>query len=250
MPALFWIYWLVGMAFTTAVGALIMRRWRDTYGWGILVSILTAYLLVNTALASRAVTVTVFGLTLTLLSGTLVWPFTSQIVDMINEVYGGRKAYVAAAMGYLGRIIFVLVAGAAAYLTPKWGLGSPQELWWQSYFGQMPRIVAAAAVSYGVVQWLNIYVFVKFKRKTMPTETDLWSTVKGGFLRSWGGDFFGDLVDGPVFYFLAFAGVMPWPVLWSLIVGATGTKMIINQIDLPYYALFRVLLGTKIKKDY
>jgi len=248
MPALFWIYWLGGMAVATAIGAWTIRKYRDTYGYPILVSILTAYLIVNTALASRRVEVYVFGIRLVLLTGTLLWPFTSQIVDMINEVYGGKKAYAAAAFSYIGRFIFLIVVAFGAYLTPIWD--PQQEAWWQSYFGAVPRIVFAAAISYAVVQFLNIYVFVKFKRKTLPTETDLWSRIKGGFARAWGGDFFGDLFDGPVFYLLAFAGTMDWPTLWALIISATVSKFIVNQVDLPYYVLFRVLLGEKVKKDY
>lgn len=248
MPIAFWIIWGASLVATTFIGTYVVRRWRDTYGWGILVTFLSAYLIVNTALASRTVTVPVFGLSLTLLSGSIIWPFTSQVVDMINEVYGGKKAYVAAALGYLGRLVFVCVALAAAQLSPVWD--PAKEVWWQSYFGQLGRTVFAGAVAYGAVQFLNIYVFVKFKRQTMPNEHTLWQIVKGGFLRSWTGDIFAELVDSPIFYTLAFAGVMPWPLLGSLILSGIGTKIVMDQFNIPFYALFRILLGNSVEKEY
>lgn len=260
MPPYFWLLWLGGMVFTTVIGTIIVRNFRDTYGWGVLTSILTAYLITNTVMAGRLVNMGTlqlpFGMSQIVfitLTGTILWPFTSQIVDMINEVYGGRKAYVAAGLAYLGRIIFVTVAVAGAALAPVWG--PDKEGFWQGYFGNVPRIVVAAAISYAVVQFLNIYVFVKFKKRTMPTEDTLWKKIKGGFLRSWGGDFVADLIDSPLFYFLAFFGTMPMEQFIALNIGAFSVKWIINQIDLPFYVLFRVLLeapslGPEVQKDY
>lgn len=261
MPPIFWILWLGGMALTTVVGTVIVRMYRDTYGWGILVSILTALLITNTVMAGRLVNMGTLPLpfgrevVFITLTGTVIWPFTSQVVDMINEVYGQRKAYVAAGLAYFGRIIFLAVALAGGELAAVWG--AEQEGFWQSYFvGSTARIVGAAFVSYAVVQFLNIYVFAKFKQRTLPTENTLWKKVKGGFLRSWGGDFFADLIDSPLFYFLAFYGTMPMDQFIALNIGAFSVKWFVNQVDLPYYALFRVLLewdrlpGRQVVKEY
>jgi hypothetical protein len=237
------------MVVTTVVGTWFIKRYRDTYGYAVMLSILTALLLTNTVLAGRRVGFEgPFGWEMVLLSGTVIWPFTSQVVDMINEVYGAKKSYVAAGVAYIGRLIFLVVVVMAAQMSPVWEPAA--EGWWSGYFGSVWRIVLAGAISYGAVQFFNIYVFAKFKRRTLPTEIDFWSRLKGGFLRSWGGDFFGDLLDGPIFYIIGFAGILPWPDVVTLTISATATKFFINQVDLPFYALFRVLLGSEIQKEY
>src|SRR3989337_1010455 len=101
----FWILWLGGMSILTALGTFVIKKYRDTYGYTVLVVILASLLTVNTVMAGRKVSVEIFGISMILLSGTVIWPFTSQIIDMINEVYGSKKSYVAAALAYLGRII-------------------------------------------------------------------------------------------------------------------------------------------------
>lgn len=261
MPTYFWFVWLLGMAVTTTIGAIVVRRWRDTYGWGVMVSLLAVYLLTNTVLAGRLVdlgTITLLGydIRFVVLTGTVLWPFTLQLIDMVNEVYGERRAYITAAVAYLGRFAFLSVVVVGASMTPVWG--ADQEAFWQGYFTGTYRIVFAALVAYTTVKALNIYVFARFKRRTMPNEHTLWQKIKGGFLRTWGSDFIAQIVDSPVFYTLAFYGLMPNDVLLSLILGAFTTKVIINQVGIPYYAAFRVLLEwnffgyvtEKVRKDY
>lgn len=243
MTGIYIVMWLVGLTVTTLIGAEVVKRARG-YGWGILTSFLAAYLIVNMVLVPRLISIphiSLLGVSAIVVSGTIFWPFITNITDMINEIYGRKKAYIAAGVGFLGRIIFVIFIVMAMtsdpFLTEKWT--AETEAWWQSYFAMTGRVMLAALGSYAIQQFFNIHIFANLKSKWRHIETTPGKRVKFGILRSWASDTVDILVDSPTFYVFAFAWVLPWPLIATLTVSAIVIKLLISQVNQPFYALFR-----------
>lgn len=235
--------WAVGLLLSTIVAAEIIRYDR-TLGWGVLTAMLASYLIANMVLVPRVVSIPLaasLGISATVVSGTIFWPFIGQIIDMVNEVYGRRKAYISAFVGFFGRIVFILFVMMAMTADPVFNQNwTPErEGWWQGYFGQTARILAAAIASYALAQAANIYVFAKLKERWLHRERTVGQRVRFGVIRSWASDMVDTLVDSPTFYVLAFAGVLPWPVILNITITAMVFKFLVAQLNQPFYALFR-----------
>lgn len=245
----FVLWWIAALSVTTIVGSEIVKRRRDL-GWGVFTSMMTAYLIINMLLVPRVIEIpgitpflAGFGISAAVVSGTVFWPFIGQVMDMVNEIYGRNKAYMSAAVSFIGRfivIMFILMAAAAdPVISDSWPI--EREEFWQSYFAVSgPRILFAGLISYALQQWLNIYVYARLKVATAAKETTRASRVGYGWIRSQISDFVEALVDSPTFYVIAFAGVLPWNVIWTITFSAIVVKMSIGLIfQEPFYAWFR-----------
>jgi uncharacterized PurR-regulated membrane protein YhhQ (DUF165 family) len=92
---LFWLFWLAGLGVSTVVGAYIVKRNRER-GLLILGSMLAIYVVGANILVPRLVNFHIFGLSFVLVTGSIIWPYTAQLSDMINEVYGKKAAFFSA----------------------------------------------------------------------------------------------------------------------------------------------------------
>nr|WP_238380763.1 queuosine precursor transporter [Methanolobus vulcani] len=156
-----------------------------------------------------------------------LYPFLSQAIDMINEVYGEKKAHVAIIIAFVTQVLLVTFIVMTNSLTP-----APffeYEAARQSIFSQNIRIVVASWFSFLVFQSLDAYVFAWMK-KNYPQQI---------FLRSASSDLLSLTFDSLIFVVLAFYGVAP---LLPLIIGQIVAKNFIGLLDTPWFVWYKKYL--------
>lgn len=242
----FWILIVLALSIYTLVGSYTVRYYRP-YGFAVLAGFLAIYVTGANILVPRLVDINLFGLSFVLVTGSIIWPFTAQIADMINEIYGKRSAFVAAGIAYGANLMFVLFVYLSFQIAPLW---SPEhEAFFREYFGVAGRILIASMSSYSLATYADITVFAKLKRWTYHKEKSTGNLLLYSAIRSGGTDGLNMVVDNLVFYTIAFAGVLPWNTLGTIMVSSLIAKVILSQINLPNYWVFR-LLTRNVVRDF
>lgn len=234
---MFWLLWMLGLAASTIVGAYIVRNHREN-GFTILVAMLAIYVVGANILVPRMVTFNLVGTVFILVTGSIIWPYTAQLSDMINEIYGKRKAIFAAFLAYFSNLMFVGFVLMAFQLNP---LEPEGEGFFRSFFGVAARVLLASMCSYTAANLADITVFSKIKEWAFNREKTAGNILAYSALRSAVSDGLNMIIDNIVFYGIAFYGTMPNEILLSIIGSSMLAKVIMSQIDLPFYWLFRMM---------
>lgn len=239
MPSLmFWVFWLVGLAVSTVLGAYLVKNHRE-YGFPLLSAMLAIYVVGANILVPRLVDFSIFGVGFVLVTGSIIWPYVSQLSDMINEVYGRNKAIFAAAVAYLSNLMFVMFVLLAFQTKP---LDPGSEQWFRTFFGVAGRVLLASACSYTLANLADITVFSKLKAWSFNREQTIGNLLGFATLRSGLSDGVDMVIDNIVFYSIAFYGTMPNDALLALMGSSLLAKLIMSQIDVPFYWIFRVMI--------
>jgi len=168
--------------------------------------------------------------------GTILFPLVYIFGDILTEVYGYARARRVIWIGFAMNLLMVVTFWAVQKLPPAldWGL---QESF-DNILGVIPRIVLGSLCAYLVGEFLNSYVLAKLKVKT-----------KGKFLwlRTIGSTVVGQFADTTVFLLIAFAGVLPWDLVWIIWVSNYIFKILVEIILLP--VTYRVVGWLKKKED-
>lgn len=234
----FLIFWLLGMAVSTVFGSWIVRNHRNL-GYMVFSAMLAIYIVSANILVPRLVNFNIFGASFVLVTGSIIWPYTSQLGDMINEIYGKKYTYWAAAVGYVANLMFVGFTLMAFNLPPLWD--AQAEGFFQNFFGLAFRVVVASICSYTASNLIDINTFARFKKWTMEHERGILSMLLFSSGRSAVSDALAMVVDNIVFYTIAFAGTMPTDALVTLIVSSGVAKVILSQVDLPFFWAFKLM---------
>ena len=234
-----WLFWALGLTLSTAAGIVIVRRAR-AFGLVVFVALLSCYVISANILVPRLVTLDMGYASLVVASGSLIWPFTSQISDMINEIYGRRYALGAIALAYLCNLLFVSFVYAVGAAEPIWG--AQEEGWWREYFFASGRILLASSATFLIVGVIDVMLFAWLKRLAQSFERRA-STVAlaaSATFRSAATDALSMCIDSIVFAVLAFAFTMTWGEVGALILGSLGLKMTLAIVDTPWFVAFRL----------
>ena len=155
--------------------------------------------------------------------GTLLFPLTFIITDMIAEVYGYKHARRAIWAGFLFNLLFL----AYGHLIAMFPL--PDYYHSTSNFDQMiavsGRIVLASLVSYLCAEPLNIYLVAKMK---------IWCEGRKMALRFVLSTAIAAAIDTVIFCSLAFAGVVPTEELAVFMLTMWTLKVAVEVIGLPF----------------
>ncbi len=166
-------------------------------------------------------------------AGTILFPISYIIGDIIAEVYGFKRM-----RGLLIKGIAMLLATSLTF----WVVGLlPASADWafqgsyDNILGVVWRIVFASIIAIFVGELMNAYVLAKLKiaRKGK----NLWGRLIGSSA-------IGNLIDTSLFSVIAFIGTMPLGVLLQLIISVYLIKMAVEIIISP----LTVRLITYIKK--
>lgn len=168
--------------------------------------------------------------------GTILFPLAYIFGDLLTEVYGYARARKVIWIGFAMNILMVAVFWAVGKLpaAPEWGLQGAYD----SILGVVPRIVLASLVAYLIGEFMNSYVLAKLKVKT------------GGrffWLRAIGSTAIGQFFDTTIFLLIAFAGVLPWPLIGVIWLTNYIFKIGIEVILLP--VTYRVVKFFKRKEE-
>lgn len=167
-------------------------------------------------------------------AGIILWSLTFPATDIIGEVYG--KAY-AKKIVLAGFIVFVMQALYFEFAirippAPFW----PNQEAFELVLGATKRTVFAAAVSYLVTQYADVYIFSWVREKT-----------KGKYLwvRNNVSTFCSQLMANTIFLTIAFWGVFSPEDWWTLFQTNLIARLSLAVLDTPIvygavYALRRI----------
>ncbi len=158
--------------------------------------------------------------------GTLIFPLTYILNDILTEVYGYECARRVIWLGFGALLLASLVLVFVNLWPPAQGWDGDSA--WQSIFGLMPRLVLASFVAYLVGEFTNAALLAKMKAKLagrlLPLRL-LASTAVGQF------------IDTLLFASVAFLGVLELSLWWNLLWSNYIFKMGLEVLLLPFTIL-------------
>ena len=138
--------------------------------------------------------------------GTILFPVSSIFGDVLTEVYGYRRSRRVIWIGFGCAALLVLVLSLVGALPPAPGWEHQEA--YEAILGATPRIVLGSLIAYFAGEFSNSYVLARMK---------VWSEGRWLWMRTIGSTVVGQAVDTALFVTIAFAGTLPWPLFWSII---------------------------------
>ncbi len=174
----------------------------------------------------------------------LIFPFTFQITDMVNENFGRRRTHRMILLAFITQIFmsifiwFSIEVSAAPFWGFDWG-SNPTEAqqFWLNFFGSTIRITIASWISFIITENLDAILFAKLKKLTR--DKNLW-------IRNVFSDIPALALDSLLFISIAFVGEFPLDVIWMMIWGQMLTKWFFGIVDTPFMYLSRGIINGKI----
>jgi len=167
--------------------------------------------------------------------GAILFPLAYIFGDILTEVYGYARAR---------RVIWIGFAMNILMVGTFWAVGAlPQDALWglqehfDSILGVVPRIVLGSLAAYLVGEFVNSYILAKLKVKF------------GGkkfWLRALGSTVIGQFLDTTIFLLIAFAGILPWDLIWIIWLTNYIFKIGVEILLLP--VTYRVVAWLKVSE--
>jgi len=166
-------------------------------------------------------------------AGTIAYCFTFPITDIIDEVYGKRKAVYIVWAGLAAEVVMLILVWMDWFLP---ALEPSMEELYHRVFGLQTRIVIASLIAYIISQHHDVWAFWKWREIT-----------KGRWLwiRNNASTIVSQLIDSAIFTFIAFYGVVTIGDLAVMTISLWLFKVIIALIDTPF-----VYLGVWLVRRY
>ncbi|HRN96533.1 MAG TPA: queuosine precursor transporter [Candidatus Levybacteria bacterium] len=201
----------------------------------VITALFVAVLLISNIADTKAIAIGVlsFG------GGTLLFPITYILGDVLTEVYGFAHAKRVLWIGFAAAVIMALtffIVGIAP-AAPDW----PFQESYMNILGLTPRIVAGSLVAFLVGGLVNSIVLAKLKVLTKGKH--LW-------IRTISSTVLGQLVDTTIFMLIAFYGVWPNSLIISVIISGYLLKVATEVIFTPITYLVVNKLKKAEKSDY
>ncbi len=139
--------------------------------------------------------------------GTVLFPVSYIFGDILTEVYGYRRSRRVIWTGFGCAALMAAVLALVGALPPAPGWEHQDA--YLAILGTTPRIVLGSLLAYFAGEFSNSYTLARMKVLT-----------KGRWLwtRTIGSTLVGEGVDTLLFVTIAFAGTLPWPLFWSIVV--------------------------------
>lgn len=170
----------------------------------------------------------------------LIFPFTFQITDMVNENFGRKRTHRMILIAFFTQIVMTIFIWFSIEVSPAafWG-GDPvtTQQFWLNFFGSTVRITAASWIAFLITENLDAVLFAKFKQFTKGKK--LW-------LRNVFSDIPTLALDSLIFVSVAFLGDYPLIVVGEMILGQILTKWFFGVIDTPFMYLSRSITSGQI----
>ena len=166
-------------------------------------------------------------------AGTIAYSITFPITDIVDEVYGKRKAVYIVWAGLFAEIAMLVLIGAEALLP---ALEPGMQADYLRVFTPQVRIVLASIVAYLVSQHHDVWAFWKWREITRGKY--LW-------IRNNASTMVSQFLDSAIFIFIAFYGIESMDILLNMIMSMWLFKVLIAALDTPF-----VYLGVSLVKRY
>ena len=168
-----------------------------------------------------------FMLLFTVTAGLVVFPVSYIINDCVVEVYGFRKARLMIWVGFGMSLLTALFLNLAILLPggAEWQGQKAME----AVYGAVPRIMVASFAAFLCGSMVNAYVMSRMKAAAGKG----MNSSRSFSLRAIESNLWGESVDSLVFFPIAFGGVLPWDVVFSLILTQALLKTAYEILILP-----------------
>ena len=171
--------------------------------------------------------------------GTILFPLSYIFGDILTEVYGyarsRRVIWTGFAMILLASAVFMIV-GALPPAADWTGQAAYDQI-----LGLTPRIVAASLTAYFFGEFSNSFILAKMKILT--SGKYLW-------MRTIGSTLVGEGFDTVIFVLVAFWGVLPSELLWTIIVSNYIFKVGVEILFTPVTYAVANFLKKREHEDY
>jgi uncharacterized integral membrane protein (TIGR00697 family) len=185
-----------------------MRSMTQTEGrsyryFDLIMALFAAVLLISNVASSKILELGPF----TFDGGTILFPISYIFGDILTEVYGYRRSRRVIWTGFFCAGLMAGIFALVGALPPAQGWVNQKA--YEAILGTTPRIVLGSLIAYFAGEFSNSYTLARMKVLTRGRW--LWTRTIGSTL-------VGEGVDTMLFVTIAFAGTLPWPLFWSIIV--------------------------------
>lgn len=160
-------------------------------------------------------------------AGVIAYSATFLITDFLAEIFGKDFAKKAVLAGFLANFVAVLVILESLIQSP-YAMSSEDLEAFSKVMGFAPRIVIASMIAFILAQTHDVYAFHFWKKFTK--NRFLWWRNNASTLVS-------QAIDTLVFITIAFYGIVPNDVLFSMILTQYVAKVIVALLDTPFMYL-------------
>ncbi len=155
-------------------------------------------------------------------AGTIAYSITFPITDIVDEVYGKRRAVYIVWAGLVAEIISLLLIGLEGALPAI--EASMEEMYARVFYPQL-RIVLASIIAYLISQHHDVWAFWKWREVTKGKY--LW-------LRNNASTIISQLIDSTTFTTIAFIGIYDYTIIINMVLSMWLFKVIIALLDTPF----------------
>lgn len=201
---------------------------------------LYAFAIFGTLLGNIAVckNVDIFGVATT--AGNVLYASTFLVTDILSEKYGKKDAAKAVLYSFSIMILWLLGTQLILWFTPNENDYINESL--KVVFGLVPRITIASLAGFIISQNLDVFLYHLIWSKTGGTKGKLWLRNNGSTLTS-------QLIDTVIFTTLAFWGVYPTNVFFSILITTYVFKAVVALLDTPFMYLSRKIVPMNEKGE-
>lgn len=160
---------------------------------------------------------------LTITAGVIIFPVSYIINDCVVEVYGLQKAKIMIWLGFASSL-FVTLALQLSLILPGSAEWTAQNAM-QEIYGSVPRIVMASFLAFICGSMVNAYTMAKMKH--------IGNSAGRFSMRAILSTVYGESIDSLIFFPIAFAGVLSWHMIVSLMITQAVIKTMYEILILP-----------------
>ncbi len=171
-------------------------------------------------------------------AGTIAYSITFPVTDIVDEVYGKRRAVYIVWAGLVAEIVMLILIGLD-YFMPA--IEPAQQQLFEKVFSPQLRIVLGSIVAYLVSQHHDVWAFWKWREITKGRW--LW-------LRNNASTMVSQLIDTSIFTTIAYYGTVPLNVLLNMVFSMWLFKVLIAALDTPFVYLGITLVRRYVDANY
>lgn len=172
----------------------------------------------------------VMGFTMTM--GTVPFPITFIITDLLNEYYGRRGVRFVTLLG-MGMLVFVFILILIGVIIPAASNSPVSDEAFRMVFANSGMVIIGSMIAYLIGQLIDIQVFYQLRKMT--NNKHIW-------LRATGSTVISQLLDSVIVLYIAFGSQMSFSDLTQIGLTNYIYKFIIALSITPviYYAHFKI----------
>ena len=220
-----WIFWVLSLVISTTAISFFIKMSKKSDA---VTAIYVVYIAISQILAVKVVNFGLFEAP----AAVLIFPFTFQLTDVMNEHFGQRETHRMILIAFITQVLMMIFLYFGTTLDPVvyWWVDEAQ---WDMIFTSTFGITISSWISYLICENLDAILYSKIRAKTKGNH--LW-------MRSILTDIPMLALDSVIFVSLAF-GVFEgnWALVPTLIQGQLFMKWFFGVIDTPFLYLDRYI---------